>query len=317
MGIPDKERRVIIITGPTGVGKTGLSLLLAEELGTEIISADSMQVYRGMDIGTAKPSPQEMARVRHHMIDIIDPSGSYSAGRYLRDVIPLIEGLHDRGRIPVVIGGTGLYIRALTRGIFAAPGADPGLRKSLLAMEETRPGSLYRELLRVDPAAAGFIQPGDKRRIVRALEVTMKTGRPMSDLQREKTAPLPYEYVKIGLARQRRELYRMIGERVEEMFSRGLVDEVEELLKRNPSETPLQAIGYKEVASYLRGEQGLEETKELVKRATRRYAKRQFTWFRKEEGIEWVDVTGLFSDEEVFAKVVRETELGRILSRTG
>ncbi|GMT48023.1 MAG: tRNA dimethylallyltransferase [bacterium] len=300
------EKRVIIITGPTGVGKTGFSLLMAETLRTEIISADSMQVYRGMDIGTAKPSPEEKARVRHHMIGIVDPSETYSAGRYLRDVTPLIEGLHNRGKLPIVIGGTGLYIKALTRGLFSAPEADPELRSALLRLEHRIPGRLYQELLKIDPQRACTIEPADKRRIIRALEVSLKAGRPISELQKEFTSPLPYKYIKIGLTRDRKELYRLIEERVEEMFACGLVDEVARLLRMNPSETPLQAIGYKEVLGYLRGELGLDETKLLVKRATKRYAKRQFTWFKKEEGIQWVDITGLLSAEEVFGKVGRE-----------
>jgi len=310
-----REKRVIIITGPTGVGKTGVSLLVAEALGTEIISADSMQVYRGMDIGTAKPSLEERARVRHHMIDIVDPSETYSAGRYIRDVTPLIEGLLDSGRLPVVIGGTGLYIRTLTSGLFSAPEADPELRAALIELESRMPGRLYQELKRIDPLKASSIDPADKRRVIRALEVSLKAGRPVSELQRELTEPLPYKFIKIGLTRERGELYRMIEERVEEMFARGLVDEVARLLGMNPSETPLQAIGYKEVIGYIRGEQGLDETKLLVKRATKRYAKRQFTWFRKEEGIHWVDITGLLTPEEVFEKV--ESETGITWSLTG
>jgi tRNA dimethylallyltransferase len=301
------ENRVIIITGPTGVGKTGFSLLMAEALQTEIISADSMQIYRWMDVGTAKPAPEEKARVRHYMIDIVDPSETYSAGRYLRDVSPLIEGFHRRGKLPIVIGGTGLYIKTLTRGLFSAPEADPELRSALLSLEHRIPGRLYQELFKIDPQRACTIEPADKRRIIRALEVSLKAGRPVSELQRECTSPLPYEYIKIGLTRDRKELYRLIEERVEDMFARGLVDEVARLLRMNPSETPLQAIGYKEVFGYLRGELGLDETKLLVKRATKRYAKRQFTWFKKEDAIQWVDITGLFSPEEVFEKVGRET----------
>ena len=309
MDMDGVKKRVIIVTGPTGVGKTGFSVLLAEALGTEIISADSMQVYRGMDIGTAKPSPEERARVRHHMLDVVTPSETYSAGRYIRAVVPLIEAIHRSGRVPIVIGGTGLYIRTLTRGLFSGPEADPELRAALCEIERRRPGSLYRELERVDPAKARSIDPADRRRIVRALEVSLKAGRPVSELQSELTAPLPYEYTKIGLTRERKELYSLIEERVDEMFARGLIDEVAGLLRMNPSETPLQAIGYKEVIGYLRGERSLEEAKLLVKRATKRYAKRQFTWFRKEPGIHWVDITGLRTAEEVFEKVTGEIEI--------
>ena len=303
------EKRILILTGPTCVGKTGLSLLIAEYLDTEIISADSMQIYRGMDIGTAKPSHDERRRVRHHMIDIVEPSERYSAGRYIDDVMPIIRSLHGRGAIPLVVGGTGLYIRAMTRGIFDAPQSDPELRAYLRELEEASPGILYGKLQELDPEKASLIKPGDLRRIIRALEVILKTGSPMSVLEREFTKPLPYEFIKIGLTRQRRELYRMIEERVDKMFRQGLVEEVKRLLERNPSETPLQAIGYKEVIAYLRGEQSLDETVHLVKRATKRYAKRQFTWFRKEPGIQWVDITGLRDERDIFDKVWKETTL--------
>ncbi len=303
------EKRILILTGPTCVGKTGLSLLIAEYLDTEIISADSMQIYRGMDIGTAKPSHDERRRVKHHMIDIVEPSERYSAGRYIDDVMPIIRSLHSRGVIPLVVGGTGLYIRAMTRGIFDAPQSDPELRAYLRELEEASPGILYGKLQELDPEKASLIKPGDLRRIIRALEVILKTGSPMSVLEREFTKPLPYEFIKIGLTRQRRELYRMIEERVDEMFRQGLVEEVKRLLERNPSETPLQAIGYKEVIAYLRGEQSLDETVHLVKRATKRYAKRQFTWFRKEPGIQWVDITGLRDERDIFEKVLKGTTL--------
>ena len=303
------EKRILILTGPTCVGKTGLSLLIAEYLDTEIISADSMQIYRGMDIGTAKPSHDERRRVKHHMIDIVEPSERYSAGRYIDDVMPIIRSLHGRGVIPLVVGGTGLYIRAMTRGIFDAPQSDPELRAYLRELEEASPGILYGKLQELDPEKASLIKPGDLRRIIRALEVILKTGSPMSVLEREFTKPLPYEFIKIGLTRQRRELYRMIEERVDEMFRQGLVEEVKRLLERNPSETPLQAIGYKEVIAYLRGEQSLDETVHLVKRATKRYAKRQFTWFRKEPGIQWVDITGLRDERDIFEKVLKGTTL--------
>lgn len=307
------EDRVIILLGPTSVGKTGVSTLFAKALDTEIISADSMQVYRGMDIGTAKPSPEMRRLIRHHMIDIVDPSETYSAGRYISEIRPVIDSLHNRGRIPLIVGGTGLYIKALTRGIFRAPGADAGLRACLNEMEGTCPGRLYEELKKADPERAASINPADRRRVIRAVEVILKTGRPMSLLQREMTTPLPYRFIKIGLTRQRKELYRMIGERVDAMFEEGLVDEVRGLLTMNPSGTPLQAIGYKEVIAYLNGEIGLEEARELIKKATRRYAKKQLTWFKKEEDIQWVDITGLQSKEEIFERVNDETVLSMLL----
>jgi tRNA dimethylallyltransferase len=304
-------KRVLILLGPTGVGKTGASLLLGRRLGTEIIGSDSMQIYRGMDIGTAKPTIEERARVPHHMIDIVDPSESFSAGRYIEKVVPIIEDLHARGKIPLIVGGTGLYIKAITRGIFAGPSADWPLRESLLEVEETSRGSLYGYLAAIDPDAAAKIERNDTRRVVRAIEVRMKSREKMSVLQRMCTHPLPYAFIKIGLMRERKELYRMIEERVDRMVASGLRDEVEGLLRGNPDRTPLQAIGYKELAMHTRGEITLEDAIALIKRNTRRYAKRQFSWFRKEEGIVWIDVTGVHTDEEIFM-AVEEILVGRL-----
>ena len=293
-------KKVIVLLGPTGVGKTGASLLLAHELDTEIISADSMQIYRGMDIGTAKPSKKELAEVRHHMIDIVEPTEAYSAGQYIDAVTRIIEGLHKKGRIPVVVGGTGLYIKAMTRGIFSGPSADLLLRDELLLMEQNSPGSLYPYLVSMDSEAAGKIQKNDIRRIVRALEVCLKSSEKISMLQKKLTCALPYEFIRIGLTRDRKELYRIIDERVERMFESGLMEETESILKQCPGRTALQAIGYKELKMYLEREIDKAEAVRLIKRNTRRYAKRQFTWFKKEEGIVWIDVTGIFDSLMVF-----------------
>lgn len=308
-----EEKRVIILLGPTGVGKTGLSILLAQALKTEIISADSMQVYRHMDIGTAKPALGELSAVRHHMIDIADPSGRFSAGRYISEVKPVIERLHGEGRIPLIVGGTGLYIRSLTCGLFAGPEADPDLRARLQDIERDDPDRLYRQLKEIDPKKALSINRSDTRRIIRALEVSIKTERPISELQREHTSPPTYNFIKLGLTRKRDELYRMIEKRVDEMFESGLVNEVKELLKLNPSVTPLQAIGYKEIIDYLNGERDFDETVELIKRSTKRYAKRQFTWFGKEKEVNWVDITGIFDTGVIYRKVINDTKLQGII----
>lgn len=296
-------KTVIVLLGPTGVGKTGASIILAKELKTEIISADSMQIYRHMDIGTAKPSPEQRASVRHHMIDIIDPSEAYSTGRYIAEVVPIIERLHREGKVPVVVGGTGLYIKAMTRGLFSGPSSDPELRSSLLAREGERKGSLYAYLQEIDPAAAGRLQRNDIRRIIRAIEVCVKSGSTMSSSQQERTRPLPYDFIKIGLTRARKELYAMIDERVDAMLAQGLFDEVKQLLGMNPDRTPLQAIGYKEIVRFLEHETDLQEAVRLIKRNSRRYAKRQFTWFRQEADIHWVDVTGLHDSGDIAGKI--------------
>ena len=232
-----RMKKVIVLLGPTGVGKTGASILLAQELDTEIISADSMQIYRGMDIGTAKPSKRELSLVKHHMIDIIGPTESYSAGQYIDAVTKIMEGLHKKGRIPIVVGGTGLYIKAMTRGLFSGPSADPGLRDELLSLEENSPGSLYAYLERLDAETAGKIQENDIRRIVRALEVCLKSREKISLLRKKLTNPLPYEFIKIGLTRERKELYRIIDERVEKMFGAGFMEEAETILGKSPDRT--------------------------------------------------------------------------------
>ena len=299
--------KVLILLGPTGVGKTGASILLAKALNTEIISADSMQIYRHMDIGTAKPSKEERATVRHHMIDIVNPSEAYSTGKYIEAVVPIIEGLHKTERIPVVVGGTGLYIKAMTKGIFSGPSADWTLREYLLSMEKEENGSLYNYLKELDPEAAEKITPNDTRRIIRALEVCLKSKETLSEMQKKLTRPLPYEFIKIGLSRERKELYRMIEKRVDKMIIDGLVNEVKKAIEMTGnSEIPLpsmQAIGYKEVAMYLQGQITLDEAIRLVKRGTKRYAKRQFTWFRKEEDIHWVNITGINESHEAFMRV--------------
>ncbi|MEK6652608.1 MAG: tRNA (adenosine(37)-N6)-dimethylallyltransferase MiaA, partial [Nitrospirota bacterium] len=315
--------KIIILLGPTGVGKTGASILLAKALDTEIISADSMQIYKGMDIGTAKPSVKQREEVRHHMIDIVEPSETYSVGRYIEEVVPVIDSLHKKGKIPIIAGGTGLYIKAMTRGIFSGPSADWKLREELTALEEEQEGSLYSYLQELDPEAASKIMPADKRRVIRAIEVCLKTKQGISELQKKLTNPLPYEFIKIGLTRDRKELYKIIEARVDEMIKAGLVNEVKNLIHpftRSLSSasrlgrpihqlSSMQAIGYKEIAMHLNDKiplviesQRLEETISLIKRNTKRYAKRQFTWFKKEEDIHWIDITGIYGNKEIFER---------------
>ena len=295
--------KVLILLGPTGVGKTGASLLLAKELGTEIISTDSMQIYRGMDIGTAKPSIEEMSAVRHHLINVVTPAEPYSAGQYIEAIIPVIDALHRKGRIPIIAGGTGLYIKAITRGLFSGPSADWTLREELLSMEEASTGALYEYLSTLDPEAAGKIERNDIRRLVRALEVCLKSSGKMSLLQETLTKPLPYKFIKVGLTRDRKELYSMIDSRVDAMIQAGLAEEVRKVLRMGTDRTPLQAIGYKELARFFAGEISFDEAVRLIKRNSRRYAKRQFSWFKKEEWITWVDVSGIGTSEGIYRKI--------------
>lgn len=308
-------KKVMILLGPTGIGKTSASILLARHLNTEIISSDSMQIYKYMDIGTAKPTKEERESVRHHMIDIVEPWESYSTGKYIKDVHPIIENLLGKGKIPIIVGGTGLYIRAMTRGIFTGPSADWDLRSELLQKEDSERGFLYEHLKSLDPIAASKIMPTDTRRVIRALEVCLKSDKTMSELHRALTKPLPYKFIKIGITRDRKELYKMIEQRVDKMIEEGLVEEVKQVLELiHHSITPLlrysqlssmQAIGYKEIAMHLHGEISLEGAINLVKKRSRNYAKRQFTWFKKEDGIQWVDVTGIYDGNEIFQKLIK------------
>ncbi len=301
----------LFLIGPTAVGKTEAAILLAKYLKTEIISADSMQIYRGMDIGTAKSLKEQRQIVKHYMIDIVEPTEDFSVGEYLRGAMKIIEDLSKRGKIPLIAGGTGLYIKALTRGIFEGPKRDKGLRRTM-EMEEEKHGKgyLYQRLRDSDPVAASKIHPSDLRRIIRALEVYQLGKRPISDFQKRDTIGYLSDPVKIGLTRDRKELYRRIEERVDKMISDGLEKEVKSLMERGCHDgmTSMQGLGYRHFMRYLMGEYSLGEAVRLLKRDTKRYAKRQFTWFRKEEGITWVDITGITDPEEIVGLLKEKVE---------
>jgi len=306
------ETLVIILLGPTGVGKTGLSILLAKALNTEIISADSMQVYRHMDIGTAKPSPSQLGVIKHHLINILEPHEYFSAGMFKKMALEIIDDIHKRDKVPIVVGGTGLYIRTLTQGLFEGPSADWQLREELLREEENRgKGYLYEYLKKIDPQAAHKINPNDTRRIIRAIEVSLKSQKTISEYQNFSTVVRDYDFIKIGLTRDRKELYAIIEQRVDKMMKKGLLKETENLLKMNPNKIPLQALGYKEMQLYLNGSVNLEGAVRLIKKRTKMYAKRQFTWFKKEPDIRWVDVTGITDDEEMLSKVINGVKILR------
>jgi len=285
---------LLVITGPTATGKTALGVALAKALGGEVVGADSMQIYRGMDIGTAKPSPAEMEGVPHHMIDVADPGESFSAAKYAQMAAACVEDIRARGRLPIVVGGTGLYIDGLLRGgEFADAPGDSGVREALEAEYEALGGEAFRQkLAAVDPERAQKLHPGDKKRLVRALEVYTLTGETIT-AHDEKSRALPprYKARKIALDFENREdLYERIDRRAAQMFDLGLVEEVEKLLAAGLSDqsTAMQAIGYKEVVRYLRGEWSLGEAVEAVQRESRRYAKRQLTWLRRDDSIRWI-----------------------------
>lgn len=284
--------KVLVLVGPTAVGKTQLGIALAEALGGEVISADSRQVYKYMDIGTAKPTPEQRARVPHHMIDVVLPDEYFSAGRYARLAAEAVKEVARRGKLPIVVGGSGLYLSALFDGLFEERAKDQALRRALREMAE-REGTevLYRELAQVDPEAASRIHPRDLQRIVRALEVYRTTGRPISQWRRERRPPLEADVLWVGLNMERRKLYGRIDLRVEEMFRRGLVDEVRALLEMGygPELPALKTVGYKEVFPYLEGRRSMEETMAQVKADTHSYARRQLIWFRRDPRIMWLE----------------------------
>jgi tRNA dimethylallyltransferase len=289
--LESKKGRLVIILGPTGVGKSAAGVQLALRFGGEIINCDSMQVYRGFDIGTDKPTPEMRRRVPHHLLDIAAPADQFTAADFVREAVAALRLIQGRGRLPFVVGGTGLYLKALLDGLFPGPGRNQELRRTLEreAAEKGLAG-LYGRLEAADPVYAGLIGPRDKIRIVRALEVFHLTGEPISaHFRKTRSEVADFHPVKIGLKLERNELYRMIEERVDRMFARGLVEEVRGLLASGvgPESPPFRALGYKRVLSHLRGEIPIAEAARLTKQDTRHYAKRQLSWFQKMAGITW------------------------------
>ena len=291
MSREEPKPRLIIIVGPTGIGKTDAAVRLADEMGGEVISADSMQVYRYMDIGTAKPTLAERARVRHHLIDVVNPNEEFNAAMFVKEAGAIIETLNRLQKPAFVVGGTGLYIRALLGGLFEGPGADEDLRE-VYRQEATRHGKryLYEKLRVKDERAAALIDGNDISRIIRALEVLELTGKSIVEQQKaHHFRDNLYECLKIGLMMEREQLYARIEQRTEKMIEDGFTDEVRNLLAMGYDETikPMQSLGYKHIAGYLRGEYSLGEAVRTIKRDTRRYAKRQLTWFKADKDVEW------------------------------
>jgi tRNA dimethylallyltransferase len=284
--------RALLLAGPTAVGKSEVALLLAEKLGGEIVSADSMQVYRGLEIGTAKPSAEERARVPHHLIDAVEITEPFDVGRFVQLAGRAVAEIQARGRVPILCGGTGLYFKAFLEGLGRMPPADAALRAQLKA---TPLSELLDELARRDPVTYEHIDRQNARRIIRAIEVIRLTGKPFSaqraPWQSPSLSPRPSALL-IGLARSAGDLRQRIDARVDEMFRRGLVAETEGLLKRGlaQNEIAMQALGYRQVVEHLSGERPLAETIELVKTRTHQYAKRQMTWFRRQLPLAWIQI---------------------------
>ncbi len=285
--------KLVIICGPTGSGKTAVAIAMATAFKGEIINADSMQVYRFMNIGTAKPSPTEQARIRHHLIDIIDPDDSFNAALFAKIASEKVVDIHEQGIVPFVVGGTGLYIKALVHGLFDAKATDPEIRNRLKKQAlEQGTIALYERLQRYDRTAARRIHPNDIFRIIRALEVYEITGKAISDYHKEhRFKEQPFEFLKLGLDVNRETLYQRINRRVEEMIMAGLVNEVKSLLKMGytPELKSMQSIGYRHIIAFLEGRLSWEQTLKIFKRDTRRYAKRQLTWFKHDSEIHWLE----------------------------
>lgn len=293
----------MVICGATATGKTAAAAALAAELGGEIVAADSRTVYRGMDIGTAKPPPALRAAVPHHLLDVAEPTQVFTVAQYQRLATSAIADILSRGRLPLLVGGTGLYIRAVVDGL-RIPRVPPdwAFRHQAEAQERAAPGVLYARLQRLDPLAAQRIHPRNLRRIIRALEVIAATGRPISEQQ--EAHPGPWRVFIAGLWMPRPLLYRRIDRRVDEQLAQGLVREVEGLLARGvPPEAPaMQGLGYKEIVPYLRGETTLAEAVAALKRNTRRFARRQESWFRRDPRIRWIEA-GEAAPEAVAATI--------------
>ncbi|WP_333870448.1 tRNA (adenosine(37)-N6)-dimethylallyltransferase MiaA [Desulforamulus putei] len=310
-------RPLVVIVGPTASGKTDVAIELAKMVKGEVISADSMLVYRGMDIGTAKPTPTEMQGIPHHLIDIVDPDEEFSVAMFQTAAEKLIVEITDRGNLPLLVGGTGLYVRSVIDHYDFTPAPrDKKLRERLKQQAATLGNEeMHRRLAAVDPASAARLHPNDIRRVIRALEVYYQTGKPISEYQYTQTNTAPkYRLKMFGLTMDRQLLYRRIEQRVDLMLQRGLVEEVRQLMQRYDTwGTALQGLGYKEIIAYLKGECTLAEAVEILKRNTRRFAKRQLTWFRADKRIHWLNMQD-YSDKNAVAREIAKQIAGELVS---
>jgi tRNA dimethylallyltransferase len=304
--VPSKIQKTIFLLGATAVGKTSVAIELALRVGGEIVSADSMQLYRGMNIGTAKPSLEERRGVPHHLFDILNINEHCDVALFRKQANDAIEAIQSRNAVPIVVGGSGMYVRALTRGLFEGPGRDESFRDQLnqLQIEDLR-----KCLVDTDPIAAAKIGVNDRKRILRALEIFHLTGKSITELQNE-WGPLQSEIsdqiLIMGLSRPREELYRRCNLRVDRMFELGFVDEVRLLVNEGLDKSPTasKAIGYAEVINHLKGEIDLPKTIELVKQKTRNFVKRQLSWFKKESGVQWLELSEQDDEVSIVSRIV-------------
>lgn len=307
---------VLALVGPTGSGKTRTAIRLCQALNAEIVSMDSMQVYRGMDIGTAKPTREELAAAPHHMIDVVEPDQMFTVSMYREMACKAIDDILARGRTPLLVGGTGLYLQAISYEMSLGDnGADHALREELHRIAGEKDGSirLHERLQMVDPASAEKLHPNDVRRVIRALEIYETSGRAKSEQADEQRREGPYHVLVYGLSLPREMMYARINARVDEMVRNGLVDEVKGLLDRGIEPRPeggaMQAIGYKEIVSALRGEMAMEQAVDLIKQGSRRYAKRQWTWFRHDPRTKWFDWTAYDSEDTLIDDLLRQIRM--------
>jgi tRNA dimethylallyltransferase len=291
---------LVLVLGPTGSGKSDLALDIAESFNGEIVNCDSLQLYRGFDIGTAKTPVSERRGIPHHLIDILDPNETFAAGEYSRAARPILRDIAARGHLPVVAGGTGFYVRALLDGLFEGPSRDPDIRARLSSIEARRTGFLHRALRVYDPASAQRIHENDANKLIRALEVCLAARAPMTELFRKGRDPLTgFRYLKFTLNPPREALYYKLNERCRRMLEGGLIEEIQRLFGKGirPDSKPFESIGYKESLQLVQGSLSSAEALDLMQRNTRRYAKRQLTWFRRESGAVWLD--GFGSDDTI------------------
>jgi tRNA dimethylallyltransferase len=314
-----RSRPVVVIVGPTAVGKSRIAVEVAKCFETAVLTADSRQVYRGMDIGTDKPAPEERQAVPHRLIDLVNPDESFNAGLYRRQAIGEIERLYGDHRLPLVVGGTGLYVRTLLKGLCDAPPADPILRAALRReAKDQGHDRLYARLVEVDPATAARLQPRDESKVIRALEVHQLSGRRMSEFQQEHGfAERPFSTLIIGLNRDRDALYRRIEARIDWQLAHGLIEETQQLLVQGYQRTSaaMKGLGYRQVAEHLAGEYDAAEMVRRFKRDTRHFSKRQMTWFRKEPGIQWMTIEESDSVQHTAALVIGQVD--RFLATLG
>jgi len=309
---------VIFLVGPTAIGKSHAAIPVAQALGTEILTADSTQVYRGMDIGTDKPRPEDRGGVPHRLIDLVEPDEPFNTGLYRRLALQEIARLHEQGRVPLVVGGTGLYVRTLAYGLWEGPPANWELRRQLVEDEATYgEGHLWRRLSEVDPALAATLKPRDRNKIVRALEVAMRTGVPLSEWhRRHRFQERPFPSIMVGLTMDRAALYRRINARVLREIEDGLVEETRGLLARGYEETlgSMKALGYRQMVGYVKGRYGWEEAVRRLQRDTRHFAKRQLTWFRSDPAVHWLTIEEDESVEQIARRILDQLEQDGIVA---